>query len=334
MNKANYSKTSVSSRSGREQNHLEQFQKDVKKGLSSHPKHLSSKYLYDEYGDKLFTDIMKLDEYYLTRCEYEIIKSNREELVDLFAEEEDKFELIELGAGDGYKTKLLLNEIYRQGLPVLYKPVDISVHALDQLTEDLEKTFPDLETSPLAIDYRTALKEADLEDTKKVILFLGANIGNCSSEEALKFLKDIRRSMNIGDKLFIGFDLKKDPHIILAAYDDKGGVTKAFNLNVLKRINKELNADFDINHFDHYPVYNPVTGSAKSYLISLKQQEVRITRLNTTFHFDQWETIQTELSQKYSMNDIKDLCRKAGLKIVREFYDRKQYYVDLLMEKR
>ncbi|HEY8400561.1 MAG TPA: L-histidine N(alpha)-methyltransferase [Cytophagaceae bacterium] len=311
---------------------IEEFKEDVRKGLTSAPKFIPSKYLYDDTGDRLFSTIMTLPEYYPTRSEYEILDTHKKEIIDLFSDGENQFEIIELGPGDGFKTKLLLGEIYNRNLSVTYTPIDISSHVLELLSEDLQKLFPTLTIMPVWKDYLAALKGLTNNNIRRIILFLGANIGNSTPKEALSFLKEIKKHLNPGDKALIGFDLKKHPRDILQAYDDKSGITRAFNLNLLKRINNELSANFNLSGFDHYPSYNPVTGETESFLISLSEQTVHLGKLNMSIKFKAWETIKTELSQKYTMEDIEELSSKAGLKLMNAFYDQKRFYTDCLFE--
>ena len=223
-------------------NDNDQFLEDVLFGLNSKPKKLSSKYFYDKKGDELFQQIMALDEYYLTRAEYEIFKTNKQEILEIFQSENSEFRLIEFGAGDGYKTKLLLEHFILSQAVFEYKPIDISQNALDKLKIDLNGNIPKLNMTAEQGDYFQVLKKLPRLDHKKnVVLFLGSNIGNFTLDEVESFLTNIRNKIHIGDLLFLGLDLKKDPEKIRAAYNDKQGVTRDFNLNLLDRINKELN---------------------------------------------------------------------------------------------
>jgi L-histidine Nalpha-methyltransferase len=162
------------------------------------------------------------------------------------------------------------------------------------------------------------------------LLFLGSNIGNFSREQALNFFRRLRHVMNPDDLLFIGFDLQKDPHVILRAYDDAQGVTADFNLNLLRRINRELGANFDLEKFSHYATYRPVECAARSFLISRATQEVFVEALQQTFHFRQWEAIFMEISQKYSVEMIADLAQASGFQVVHNFFDRQHYFTDSL----
>jgi uncharacterized SAM-dependent methyltransferase len=164
------------------------------------------------------------------------------------------------------------------------------------------------------------------------LLFLGSNIGNFSRDQALVFFRHLRDVMNLGDLLFIGFDLQKDPHVIVPAYDDAAGVTAAFNLNLLKRINRELGGDFDVSKFTHYANYRPIEGSARSFLISREEQTVSINALGRSFKFDQWEAVFMEISQKYSLRMISELASESGFAIKQNFFDSRNYYCDSLWQ--
>ena len=306
------------------------FQDEIIAGLKSQPKKLSSKFFYDEKGDVLFQEIMKLPEYYLTKCEYEIFENEKDALLQLFSEDAPEFDLVELGAGDGFKTKILLEHFIYKGKKFHYLPIDISCHVLTELEKELKSRFNgSLSVKCQCDEYFAAVEKINKStDTKKVILFLGANIGNFDRETAVSFLTALRDHMTHYDKLVIGFDLKKDPTLIINAYNDSKGVTKAFNYNLLDRINEEMSADFMKENFKHFPVYNPVSGEAKSYLISLKNQVVHFKKTGDTIHFDYAEAIDMETSQKYDIRGIHQLAEKCGFKVRKDFFDCKQYFVD------
>jgi L-histidine Nalpha-methyltransferase len=307
-----------------------QFLEDVLEGLSRTPKKLSSKYFYDETGDKLFQDIMNMPEYYLTDCEYEIFETHKQTLLDLIGEV--PFDLIELGAGDGTKTKVLLRHFLAQDADFQYRPIDISENVLWDLEQDLNANLPELCVKSLSGDYFKMLEKLNAASgVRKVILFIGANIGNLTRELATEFLQHLHRTMAKGDLLLIGFDLKKDPQVILDAYNDSTGITAAFNLNLLHRINRNLDADFQVDAFKHWETYNPATGETKSYIVSTQKQTVHL--LNQTFHFDAWEAIDVELSQKYSLTEIENLAKATGFRALQHFFDTKNYFVDTLWEK-
>ena len=309
------------------------FEKEVLEGLSAHPKHLSSKYFYDAAGDKLFQDIMNMPEYYLTDCEFEVIATHKEDLRTLF-NDTSGFDLIELGAGDGKKTKVLLQHFSAQQMDFTYLPIDISAHALQLLEASIQQELPEVEVKPQQGTYFGVLEKlASFNARRKVILFLGSNIGNLLHPQAIDFLKKLQAVMNPNDLLFIGFDQKKHPQTVLNAYNDATGITAAFNKNVLRRINIELDGNFDLEQFMHWEVYDPETGTAKSYLVSRIEQEVHIKSLNLQVTFNPWETIHTEISQKYDDEVVTWLATQAGLVITDQFSDSKKYYKNYLFKK-
>ncbi len=310
------------------------FEREVRQGLTAYPKHLSSKYFYDAVGDKLFQDIMALPEYYLTNCEHNILEAHKNEIAKHFAADGSPFSLFELGAGDGKKTKVLLEHFIDQKLNFDYRPIDISQNALDQLESSIKQELPKVEVSPLQGTYFDTLKNIGQEHQKrKIILFLGSNIGNLLHDQAIDFLKKLREVMQEGDLVFMGFDQKKDPQTILDAYNDPTKITAAFNKNILTRINTEMDANFNLDNFKHWEVYDPETGTAKSYLVSVKKQEVRIEQLELTVRFDAWESIHTEISQKYDDKVVEWLAEESGLSIETQFTDPKNYYKNYLFKK-
>lgn len=311
-----------------------EFKKEVYQGLSSYPKYLSSKYIYDKAGDKLFQDIMAMPEYYLTDTEFSILEKHKEEIASYFSNGSDFFNLIEMGAGDGKKTKILLRHFTDKDINFTFRPIDISQNALDSLKQNLKQELPELKTEPLQGTYFETLKTLHFNsEERKVILFLGSNIGNLLHEQAIDFLSKIQSYMQPNDLLFIGFDQKKNPQTILDAYNDQTGITAAFNKNLLVRINRELNANFNIDNFSHWEVYDPESGTAKSFLVSKENQKVRVSDLDLDLSFDAWETIHTEISQKYDDKTVQWLAEKSGLQVITEFTDLKNYYKNYLFKK-
>ena len=310
------------------------FANDVLNGLGSEFKSIPSKYFYDDEGSRLFQMIMDLPEYYLTECEFEIIDSNKSSILNYFQENSEKFNLIEFGAGDGLKTNILLEHFSEQNANFDYVPIDISQKALNQLEKKINEKNYRISSKPVNDDYFKALhslKNSE-KNTRNIVLFLGSNIGNFNNLEAIHFLKSIRKEMDYGDLLFIGFDLKKDPQIILNAYNDGNGITESFNLNVLNRINNELDGEFDTDNFMHYPNYDPVSGETKSYLISKKIHKVKIGDLNKTFTFKQFEPIFMEISQKYDFKMISNFAANSGFQEIKTFMDKRNYFTNMIWE--
>jgi dimethylhistidine N-methyltransferase len=310
-----------------------QFAADVLAGLSARPKHLSSKYFYDDEGSRLFQEIMKLPEYYLTACELEIFREQTAEIFRSFADGSNAFDLIELGAGDGTKTAVLIDHFLKQDAKISYSPIDISQVALDTLASRFSNEFPSLEMRPRQGDYFRILRSLkNVGGRRKILLFLGSNIGNFSREQSVTFFRDLHAVMSADDLLFIGFDLAKDPHVIANAYDDSQGVTAAFNLNLLTRINRELGGSFDLRKWSHYAVYRPLERAARSFLISREQQCVQIDALDRCFDFERWEAVFMEISQKYSVPMIEGFAADSGFQIKKNFFDSKEYYCDSLWQ--
>jgi dimethylhistidine N-methyltransferase len=316
---------------GRPTPELTQFAEDVLRGLSSIPKQLSSRYFYDDEGSRLFMEIMGLPEYYLTRAELKILTEQTDDIYKAFTEGSDSLDLIELGAGDGTKIAVLIEYFLKKGLDFTYSPIDISQEANDALQTRFRDKFPALRIEPHTGDYFKVLGSlTNGSERRKVLMFLGSNIGNFSQEKALEFFRSIRSVMNANDRLFIGFDMQKDPRVIVRAYDDPLGVTAAFNLNLLRRINRELDADFDLTKFSHYAQYRPLECAARSFLISREKQTVTIKALNRSFDLEQWEAIFMEISQKYTHGMIEELASESGFEIEKEFYDEENFYIDSL----
>lgn len=308
------------------------FAEDVRAGLLAEQKYLSSKYLYDKKGDAIFQQIMDMEEYYPTRCEYEIFEMHKAEMLKYFSEQVRQFDLIEFGAGDGMKTKVLLKYFLQEKAHFNYVPIDISANIVNTLTSDLRENMPDLSVKGICDDYFRAFDklEASEEKSRKVVLFLGANIGNFNHQESIAFLKKVASYFSPGDRLLIGFDLRKDPQRILDAYFDKHGITKSFKLNLLERINRELGGNFNVDKFQYFPIYDPVEGAIRSHLVSQEEQEVYIKALDESFHFEAWEAMFMERSQKYSVTEIHQMAEKAGFRCLHHFYDSREYFTDSL----
>lgn len=310
------------------------FAEDTFKGLSSYPKYLYSKYIYDKKGDKLFQKIMDMPEYYLTSSEYDILQFNKVDISETFSSDAG-VDLIELGAGDGKKTKILLKQFVEKGYKFDYLPIDISQNVLDELEQSLKKEIPEVNVKVQQGTYfKTLEKLSEYNSRKKVILVLGSNIGNLSHEEAVEFLGNIAQAMSDDDMLFMGFDQKKHPQVILDAYNDPAGITSEFNKNLLVRINSELDGEFNTDSFLHWETYDPETGTAKSFLVSKIQQQVKINKLELEIKFDAWETIHTEISQKYDDAIVNWLADEAGLTVERSFGDKENCYKNYIFRRK
>jgi len=303
------------------------FSTDVLIGLSQMPKQLASKYFYDKKGSRLFQEIMELSEYYLTGCEFEIISEQKEKIYLEMAGE--PFNLVEFGAGDARKTNILLEYFQEKGLEFQYIPIDISEEAMSALIELMNRKFPKLKTEGIVAEYFDGLKCLNnTEYRKNLVLFLGSNLGNFDKAHSRAFLHNLWNILNNGDIVVIGFDLKKDIDLMLKAYNDSKGKTAEFNLNLLRRINRELNGKFDLEKFRFYAGYDVFSGAIESYLVSLEQQQVFIEKISQSFIFDAWEPIHTEYSYKYLESDIEELAERTGFLIKKQLYDSRKYFVD------
>jgi len=298
------------------------FINDVIWGLSDPQKHLPSKYFYDEKGSRIFQEIMRMEEYYLPGCEKEILYKQSQQIANEINHEE--FDIIELGAGDGSKTLIFLEAVVNIGKKITYIPMDISEDILKVNRQHILEKLPDLPVELLLGDYFSTIRAIESRPKPRLVMFMGSNIGNFPGEKAIEFIRFVNDYLNPGDYFLMGVDLKKNPHVIRAAYNDKKGITKRFNLNLLERINRELEGDFNLQTFEHYGVYNPLDGAALSFLVSMEEQDVHIA--DHTFHFDQYETIHTEVSQKYSLKDLDQLAVKTGFSWDRHFTDSRGYY--------
>jgi len=291
------------------------FLAEVLQGLDKHPKTLPSKFFYDARGSELFEQITELDEYYPTRTELGILESARDEIAEVLG---DRCALVEYGSGSGLKTRLLLESLRD---PTGYIPVEISQSALDQSVVALGAQFPRLDVEPVCADYTRPFQLPGLATTSKrrAVFFPGSTIGNFTPEQAIAFMGQMREHVGEGGAVVIGVDLKKDPARLHAAYNDSEGVTAAFNLNVLQRINETLGANFDLEKMAHYALYNPVAGRIEMHLVSLARQELRVG--DAQFVLEEGETILTEYSYKYTVKQFGALAAKAGLERVRTWTD-------------
>ncbi|WP_242928978.1 L-histidine N(alpha)-methyltransferase [Pontibacter vulgaris] len=306
------------------------FAKDITNGLNQTPKKLSSRWFYDAKGSKLFQQIMDMPEYYLTRCEFDLLNEHKQAMASQFGKE-GFFHLIDLGAGDAMKTKVLIRELTATGQNFEYVPVDISVDAMQELTEDLHEEMPAVLAQAVVGEYFDALKWLqENKSARKVVLFLGSNVGNFETQESINFLKSIRSYLQPGDKLLLGADLRKDPETIIDAYNDAAGITAEFNLNLLERMNRELGANFNLQAFQHYALYDPQEGVMKSYLVSRTDQQVDIHATGQSYTFKAWEAIHTESSHKYTLQQIQELGKVCGFNTETVFMEKNQYFADVL----
>jgi dimethylhistidine N-methyltransferase len=309
---------------------LEVFAKDVATGLTSKNKTLNSKYLYDEVGSQLFEQICGQPEYYLTRTETSILNNHADIIGALTGCD---ISIIELGSGSSSKTTILLNQFALRKKRIFYFPIDISSNTLIESVRKVKSQFPNVNVIGIPSDYNIGLEMAtkhiarnsEISD-QKLVVFMGSSIGNFEYAQAKAFLRTLRKNLDIHDFLLAGFDLQKDKSILSAAYNDKAGITAKFNLNLLVRINRELGGKFDLRKFSHYAFYNDEEQRIEMHIVSKSEQEVCIDTLGKAFTFRKGETIHTENSYKYSLDQIALLAQDAGFAINKNFMDKKKWF--------
>ena len=315
-----------------------EFAKDVESGLHDKQKHISPKFFYDKKGSKLFEEICSQPEYYLHRTESQILKNSVEKILEIIGGEE--ISLVELGNGNSLKTRILLGPMLTRLKNVSYFPIDVSLKMLKKSITDLIREYAKLKIYGVCSDYVTGLAKINefmkfkkSVPKRKFIIFLGSSIGNFHPKEALIFLRSIVRYVRKDDLLLIGIDLEKDKSILDGAYNDKNGITAKFNLNLLSRINKELDGEFKESNFKHKSFYNANKHRIEMHLISKVDQQVRIRAIGKTFHFKKGETIHTENSYKYSLDRLNKLVGICGLQVVKNFVDPNKQYTLVLLKK-
>lgn len=300
------------------------FAKDVDRGLRQTPKNIPCIYFYDYQGSLLFEKICRLEEYYLTRAETEILKTFSEDIVSCLPTD---LVLVELGSGSCIKTQLIIEELLNQHDKVTYSPIDISKKMLKESSISLLEQYEDLEIISIAAEYEEGLRQIDMRDERpKLILWLGSSIGNFEQQEAIRFLQNTVKTLSGQDYLLIGFDLIKERRVLEQAYNDNQDVTATFNLNLLSRINRELGGEFDPNTFRHKAVYNEENSRIEMYLISTCEQDVYIADLDRSYHFKKNERIHTENSHKFSLQAIDQLADEVGMEIIKQWFDTKRYF--------
>ena len=294
--------------------------REIRDGLSLPQKTLSPKYFYDERGSELFDEITRLPEYYLTVTEGRIMRDNIGEIADLVGRHAS---LIEFGSGSNAKIRLLLEHLHE---PAVYVPVDISRDYLLAAAEDLAKDFPHIEILPVAADFTKpfGLPNPRIMPKRNVVYFPGSTIGNFSPEAALDLLKVMHHEAGEDGGLLIGVDLRKDTATLTRAYNDAAGVTAEFNLNILRRINREFDADFDLDAFRHEAVYDEEYGRIEMYLVSLRDQTFCVS--DESFELHEGERILTEYSHKYSLSGFESLAAEAGFTVERVFTDERKWF--------
>ena len=297
------------------------FAGEVRAGLTASPKSLPCRFFYDAEGSRLFEAISELPEYYLTRAGAEIMEERSGEVV---AKLPRGATLIELGSGSSAKTRHLIERFLRRDGRLLYIPVDISRSMLEESAHALLDEFRGLEIIAVAGEYQEAMTHLRRDfGPPKLILWLGSNIGNLDRPEAVEFLRCLRGLMAAEDRLLVGIDLRKEPGVLEAAYDDAQGITAQFNKNILARINRELGGEFDLGRFDHRARYNDGAGRVEIHLESTIAQTIPIAALDLAVRFEPGEMIHTENSYKYSPAEIGETAAAARLRVTEQWLDRK-----------
>jgi len=284
-------------------------------GLGLNPKRLPSWLFYDERGSQLFEQICEQPEYYLTRCEIELMEAQAGNIADTLGSE---VRLVEYGSGNARKTHILLQHLHA---PVSYVPVEISPEPLRQSVERLAGEFAQLPLQPLCADFSKPLRLPipPRAPRRTVLYFPGSTIGNFETREAATLLRKMRSEMGNDGGILIGVDLKKDPALIDAAYNDRAGVTAAFTLNMLARLNREIGSDFELSAYTHRAHYNPMAGRIETHIVSCREQQVRVGRVRIAF--SEGEAIQVEYSYKYSLDEFAALAARAGLTVLQVWTD-------------
>jgi L-histidine N-alpha-methyltransferase len=295
---------------------------DVREGLSRHPKTLPYYLFYDEAGSRLYDRITGLPAYYLTRVEREILVARAPDIVDRIAKKHTHaLSVIELGAGSAAKTEVLLRAVVKRQGGCLYVPVDISTTALAEAERRLHAELPEVSFRPLATTHEEALRALASVTPPRLVLFIGSSVGNLTDDEASALLRRIRQALPVDTWLLLGTDLRKDPSILLAAYDDSGGVTAAFNKNILARINRELGGHFDLDRFRHIARWSDAASRIEMHLESRGAHEVAVDRLGLRVRFDAGETIHTESSVKYDLPRVERLVEAGGFRLEVSYFD-------------
>lgn len=307
------------------------FAQEISSSLNRDSKFISSKFFYDQRGSELFEQICTLPEYYPTRTEIGILTNLQGELSQYL---DETFQLVELGSGSSTKTRLILDTFVAMSQDRIdYLPIDIS-EILAESSEQLLRDYDSLHITGIIDTYEGGLEFLkNYGDKKSLIIFLGSSFGNFPHDEGRDFLKKINATMRPGDLFLIGLDLVKDASVLESAYDDSAGITAKFNLNVLSRINDELDADFDLANFAHYSVYNSSHQRIEMYLRSLVNQSVIISKSNLLLNLKKDELIHTEYSHKYDMVQLADLFESTGFKLVHMWSDDRQYFSVSLVSK-
>jgi len=300
---------------------------DVIAGLTQKPKSIQARYFYDDYGSQLFEQICDLPEYYLTRTETAILQEYAKSIAQLTG----ACELVELGSGSSTKTRILLDAYNQLGYPLRYTSIDVSAGILELSAKELLTDYPSLQVQALVSTYELALKQLKSSQLpNRVICFIGSSLGNLKAQECKTFFTQITKALKPGEYFLLGIDLHKSKHLLEAAYNDSQGVTAAFNLNMLKHLNQRFDGNFDLTQFEHLAFYNETQHQIEMHLRSLRSQNVTLSALDLTIELAANETILTEISRKFDLNNIQQELQAQGLKPIHTWTDANKHFGVLL----
>lgn len=294
---------------------------DIRRGLASYPKWLPTKYLYDDFGSKLFNRICELPEYYPTRTEYALLKHVAEEIVSATKADE----LVELGSGMAHKTRILIDAFLGQRKMLHYVPVDISESALRTSTAALVEEYPMLQIEGIICDYTVDLNELNPRN-RCLVTFLGSTIGNFTPAETAVLLSDLNSRLSQGDWFLLGVDLVKPIDVLETAYNDAEGVTAAFNKNILSVTNRELGANFNLDAFDHFAFFNSESSRIEMHLIANQTVDAHLSKLDFEVHFDKDEHVLTEISRKFTRPEVEKMLEHSGFRLQSWFMSDDEYF--------
>lgn len=304
---------------------------EIIQGLRQSQKRISSKFFYDDEGDKIFQEIMNMPEYYLTNAEKEIFTEKGKQIANTIKDLHTELNVIELGAGDGTKTMHLLEHLDAKEIKVKYFPVDISSDVLVTLENNIPASIQHIPTHPITSNFIDAIPLIGQIKGPKLVLFIGSTIGNFQIDFAQNLMSTLSKNLGKKDLLLLGTDIKKDPLRVRKAYDDPHGITRRFNFNLFKRFNREYGANFNEDDWYFYCNYNPLDGEVNSYLVSKKEQTVTFSELSTDFNFKAGEAVHTEISRKFDLENLEKIFEKSGFEIHSYLTDsNKDFQVTLL----
>ena len=299
---------------------------DVLTGLLDSPRKLSPKYFYDDHGSQLFDRICTTREYYLTRTEEALLTAYGSDIIN----ETRPDQILELGSGVSHKIRTLLDACEKYSHSCEYAPFDVCEEVVTLATKRLAVDYHWLDINPMTGDYHAGLGNLPTTEGVRLMAFLGSTIGNFTPEECREFIREIRQCLQPGDFFLLGADRIKDPAVLNAAYNDAGGITAEFNLNLLRVVNREINADFDLDNFSHYAFFNEEKGQIEMYLVSGKDQEIRLGDSGVVISFAAGERILTEISRKYTAGELESMLSDYGFTIIRHYQPANQYFSLLL----